>query len=252
MAKLKIALQMYTVRDDAKQDFIGTLRKVADIGYTAVEISAPAGMTAAVLKKLLDDLGLTPVGTHIPIDALEKELDKNLDYYGELGVSYITCPWLPEDRRKDAAGWKRTAKTLESIGKKIVKGGFTFCYHNHSFEFGRFDGKYGLDILYEESDPSFVQSQLDTYWVQHGGENPADYIRKLSGRVPLVHLKDMLGDGQKTFAEVGEGILDWDGIFQAAQAAGADWYIVEQDRCQRPPMESIRISLNNLKRMGVA
>lgn len=252
MAKLDIALQMYTVRDEAKEDFVGTFKKVADIGYTAVELAGTGDLPAAELKTVLDDIGLKPMGTHVAIDALEKSLEENLAYYEALGVPFITCPYMPEERRKDGAAWRATAAALQAIGQKVVDAGFTFCYHNHSFEFERFDGQYGIDILFGATDANLVQSELDTYWVQHGGEVPAEYITKLSGRVPLIHLKDMLDDAGRSFAEVGEGILDWTAIFEAGGAAGAQWYIVEQDRCQRPPMESIRISLENLKKMGVA
>ena len=93
-----------------------------------------------------------------------------------------------------------------------------------------------------------MQGEIDTYWVQHGGEDPAEYIRKMPGRTPLIHIKDMAEDG--AFAEVGEGVLDWEAIFEASEAGGAAWYIVEQDVCQRPPLESVRLTLDNLRKMG--
>ena len=96
-----------------------------------------------------------------------------------------------------------------------------------------------------------MNSELDTYWVQFGGCDPAAYVRKLAGRVPLVHVKDMTAGADRAFAEVGEGILDFKSIFAEAEKAGTEWYIVEQDSCARPPIESVAISLRNLKAMGV-
>ncbi len=252
MAKIPVALQMYTLRDQTAVDFAGTFREVGKIGYKGVEIASTGNLAAAELKRLLDDCGLQPCGIHVPIEALQGNLLPVIKYNQTLGNNFIVCPWLPEPVRNSAAAWQRTARVMASIGACLKGEGLELCYHNHSFEFQKFEGKYGLDIFYENCEPDLVQAELDTYWIQHGGENPAEYIRKHSGRAPLIHLKDMLGDAQKTFAEVGNGILDWPAIFKAGEAAGARWYIVEQDRCQRPPLESVKISFENLKKMGIA
>ena len=252
MAKIPLALQMYTVRDQMAADFTGTFKEVAKIGYAGVEIGTGAGnMSGADLKKFLEDCGLKLCGVHVPIDALDKDLINVIKYNLALGNKYLVCPWLPEERRNSAAMWQRTARVMASIGAALKGDGLLLCYHNHSFEFQKFDGKYGLDIFYDYCEPELVQAEIDTYWIQHGGEKPAEYIRKYGNRCPLVHLKDMLADEQKTFAEVGSGILDWPAIFKASEAAGAKWYIVEQDRCQRPPLESVKISFENLKKMKV-
>jgi sugar phosphate isomerase/epimerase len=154
-------------------------------------------------------------------------------------------------RHKDRGCDASFAREASEVARRLAQGGIGFVYHNHSFELEKFGDKTGLRILYDESDPEAFTSEIDTYWIQHGGENPAEYIRKYANRCPLVHLKDMLADEQKTFAEVGGGILDWPAIFKASEAAGAKWYIVEQDRCQRPPLESVKISFENLKKMKV-
>jgi sugar phosphate isomerase/epimerase len=130
--------------------------------------------------------------------------------------------------------------------------GLTFGYHNHSFELEKFDGRTGLEILYSESDPAAFTAEIDTYWIQHGGGDPAWWIRGVAGRSPLVHLKDMTMRGsQQLMAEVGEGNLNWPAILEACRAAGVLWYIVEQDTCQRDPFESLGISLRNLQAMGL-
>lgn len=249
MATFRIALQTYTVREEMARDFQGTLRQIAEMGYPAVQLSDTGGMSIAEAKAFLDSLGLTVFGGHFGLEHLEKDLDGVLELARGLGMEYVIVPWMPEELRRDAEGWKNVAARMNAIGEKVVAAGFVFGYHNHSFEFQRFDGKTGLDILMENTDPKLVQLELDTYWVKHGGEDPAAYIRQYAGRVPLLHLKDMAPDG--SFAEVGHGILDWDSIFQAAEEAGVQWAAVEQDTCQRPPLESARLSLEFLKSKGL-
>lgn len=249
MARIPVALQLYTVRDETAKDFLGTLEKVARMGYEGVEFAGTGGLTASELKKALEDLGLKPAGSHVGIDQLKGNLDAAIEYNLEIGNKYVVCPYMPEDMRGSASQWRETAKVLSEIGAKCKERGLVLCYHNHAFEFQKFDGQYGLDILYEASDPDCLKAEIDTFWVKFGGEDPAEYIRKLAGRCPLIHLKDMGEDG-KTFKEVGEGIMDFQAIFKASEESGVQWYIVEQDVCQRPSLESAEVSLKNLKRWG--
>lgn len=250
MAQIPIALQMYTVRDDAANDFAGTLKKVADTGYVGVELAGTGGMTASALKALLHDLGLQVAGSHVSLQILEGGLASALDYNAELGNPRIVCPWLPVERRGSADGYRALGGILTGIGAKCRERGMELSYHNHDFEFQTFNGQTGYDILFGASDPELVKVELDTFWVEKAGFSSAQFLRKYSGRVSLIHLKDMTADDQQTFAEVGEGTMDWPAIFEAGDACGAEWYIVEQDKCARPPLESIRISLENLRRMG--
>jgi sugar phosphate isomerase/epimerase len=128
----------------------------------------------------------------------------------------------------------------------------TFSYHNHSFELVCFGERTGLDIIYQESDPCYLQAEIDTYWIQHGGGDPAAWVKRMKGRMPVVHLKDMvIAAGEQTMAKVGEGNLNWSAILQACREAEVEWYAIEQDVCQRDPFESLRISYENLKTMGV-
>jgi len=248
-ATIPIALQMYTLREQAAEDFVGTMRRVAEIGYAGVEFAGYGGLSTAAMKVLLEELGLNPAGSHVGLDLLENELDSVIDYSLEIGNPYVVCPFLPPDRRQDEASLHATAQSLNRIGAACKEQGLQFCYHNHAFEFQTFGGKYAFDILYEGTEPELVQAEVDTYWVQFAGLDPAELIRRYSERVTLVHLKDM--DPQdRSFAEVGEGTLDWQAIFAASEAAGAEWYIVEQDRCKRSPLESVRLSLENLRAMG--
>lgn len=249
MARPLVGLQTYTVRNEAAKDFVGVVKQVAAMGYEGIESSPPPNMSAVEYRAFLDSLNLKTPGAHASLDALEADLNASVDLTKAIGGSYVTVSYMPESRRPDGDGWKRCAEAMTKVGEKLAAQGLTLCYHNHSFEFQTFDGKYGLDIFYENADPRFVKAQLDTYWIRHGGADPAAYIRKLKGRAPLIHLKDWdKTDG--SFAEVGEGTLDWQAIFAAAEEGGAVWYIVEQDTWKRPPMECAKISCDNLRKMG--
>ncbi len=258
MSKLPVALQMYTVRDVAEKDFLGTLRQVAQIGYAGVEMAGTATLPVHELKAALDDLGLIVAGTHVPLNLLEGDpstgsgqaLTGVIEFNQAIGSQHVILPWVAQERRATLEGWKEVARSLNQIGRELRRAGLYFCYHNHAFEFELFDGKFALDWLYELTDPELVKAELDTYWIQYAGQDPATYIRKYASRVGLVHLKDMEPGDERMFAEVGEGILDWPAIFQAAEASTARWYIVEQDRCRRPSIESARLSFENLKKMG--
>jgi sugar phosphate isomerase/epimerase len=209
--------------------------------------------SAAEAKKALDDAGLKVSGAHASIDLLEKDLEKVLDENQTLGNTNLVCPWMPENRRKDAAGWKQVAQSLNRIGRAVHERGMTFGYHNHSFEFQQFDGVKGYDILWENTEPHLVKAEVDVYWVKHGGEDPVERINKLGDRVLLLHLKDMAAGPDKKFAEVGTGILDFKAILAAAEKAGAQWGAVEQDNCyDTPPLDAIKTSLENLKKLGVS
>jgi sugar phosphate isomerase/epimerase len=164
---------------------------------------------------------------------------------------YIVCPSIPGDQRTSAEGYKKFAETLNEIGARLNSNDMVLCYHNHAFEFeDRFDGQYGLDILYENSEPQFVQAEIDTYWVQKGRVDPASYIRKYAGRAPLIHIKDMANDEGEAFAEIGQGKLNWPDIFARRKKAGATALNVEQDVCPGDPIDKRALSIENLKKDG--
>jgi len=252
--KLPVCLQLYTLRDDLKADFAGTLEKVAQIGYAGVELAGFGGLSAEDVKGLLAKNNLIACGSHVGIEAMEKDLDSVIAQHKTIDTPFVTVPYLAEDRRKDIGGYAALAKQLNDLGAKLKAAGLTLCYHNHAFEFEKFGGDtYGFDLIFGESDPALVQIEMDTFWVKKGGEEPAAYMRKYAGRVPLLHLKDMTGDADGKFAEVGEGVMDFPAIFAAAPEAGAKFYIVEQDQCyNHSPLESVAISFRNLQKMGIA
>lgn len=249
MLKKPIALQTFTVRDEVAKDFRGTVEQIAKIGYHGIEIGGDTGgMNAAELKKFLDGLGIRAMSWHSPFDQLTDNTQAVIDYALQVGLKFVVCPVAGGERAGD---YYTIAKKLEKAGAKMKEAGIQLCYHNHAHEFKEYDGNRAMDIILANSRHDALMWQLDTYWVKAGGAVPEEYIRKYAHRVPLLHLKDMTKGESPTFAEVGEGILDRSEIFSAADEAGTEWYIVEQDSCQRPPMESVRISFQNLKKMGV-
>lgn len=249
MTQIPLVAQMYTVRQAAAQDLRGALRRVAELGYAGVELAGAFGLTAAELSQTLNELNLKGISAHVPLADLRQNLAREIDYYLVVGIKFLICPWLPPEQRGNEAEYRALGAELNRIGAICRASGLQLCYHHHDFELVRFNGKYALDILLEESDPTNLQLEADTYWLKFGGEDPAAYMRRWPGRVPLLHLKDMTATQPVTFAEVGAGILDWPGIFAAASAAGVQWYLVEQDACPGDPFESLRISLDNLRRM---
>ena len=262
MAESKLAVQMYTVREftQTAAGLAESLKKIRDIGYTAVQISAIGDIPDAEVKAMADDLGLTICSTHVsPLDAPWIDLDKVIKQHELWNCKHIVVAMMPERFRDGTeASFKQFAQEMSEIGEKLHKAGFTFSYHNHSFELVRFGKRTGLDIIYDESDPQYVQAEIDTYWIQHGGGDSVEWIEKVSGRMPVVHFKDMVvrtdgksAAGEQLMAEIGEGNLYWPNILDACEDAGVEWYSIEQDICQRDPFESLKISYDNLKAMGV-
>jgi sugar phosphate isomerase/epimerase len=251
-----LAAQLYTIRQSTQTaaDFADAMRKLRAIGYTAVQVSG-IGPTIppAEVKAMVDDVGLAICNTHIAYERLQNELPAVIEQHRLWDCRHVAVGSMPGAYR-DAGeeGYRRFAREASDIGRRLRDAGLTFSYHNHSFEFARFGRRTGLDVIYEESDPRYLQAEIDTYWVQHGGGDPAQWIRKVAGRMPVVHLKDMVvHGGQPIMAEIAEGNLNWPAILEACRAAGVEWYAVEQDECQRQPIDSLAISYANLRAMGV-
>jgi len=257
MAQPKLAAQLYTIREHTRTaaDLAASLKRVREIGYTAVQVSAIGPIPDAEVKAMVDDLGLTICNTHVrPSEALWNNLDSVIAQHRAWACRHVAIGSMPNAFREEGeAGFHRFAREASEIGRRLYEAGLTFSYHNHSFEFVRYGRRTGLDIIYEESDPRYLQAEIDTYWVQYGGGDPMAWIARMKGRMPVVHLKDMvIVDGQPAMAEVGEGNLNWPAILEACRAAGVEWYAIEQDVCRRDPFESLRISYENLKAMGLS
>ncbi|HLW03310.1 MAG TPA: sugar phosphate isomerase/epimerase [Ktedonobacterales bacterium] len=244
MDRPPIALQLYTVRDETARDFVGTLHRVAEIGYRAVEFAGYGGLSSSQMAGLLADTGLRAASTHVGLAALESDLDRELDYCQTIGCAALVLPWLPPEQRSPDA-LRALFPRLNEIGRRCHERGIAFGYHNHDFEFAQSDGKTLLDLLLGETDPLVVALEFDAYWAAYAGVDPAAYLRKQAGRALLIHVKDM--SPARTFTEVGDGTLDIAGICRAAHEQNARWYIVENDQPSIPSLESAKRSLENLR-----
>ena len=247
-----IAAQLYTLREFTRtlDDIRATLIKLGQMGYKAVQLSALGPISPVELKEIVDGEGLEIAATHIGYDEIRQQPQKVIEEHQLWDCRHVAIGSLPQEFHS-MEGFGRFAREASEAVRPLIDAGLTFSYHNHSFELEKFGARTGLDILYEESDPEVFSAEIDTYWIQHGGANPVSWLRKLKGRMYVVHLKDMAMRGRKQlFAEVGEGNLEWPEILQMCKQAEVEWYIVEQDLCQRDPFESLEISLHNLHGMG--
>lgn len=251
----QVAVQVYTIRDFIKTvpDFAASMRKVRAIGYTGVQLDLEhhPDMPTAEIKRICDGEGLTICISHFGYELFETELDAIIERQQIWGCDQTAIVAMPGRYHEAGAdGYRRFAAEATAIGERLAAAGITLSYHNHSYEFVRFGAETGLGIIFAASDPRYLKAEIDTYWVQHGGGDPADWIRRVQGRMPVVHYKDLaiLPDGKQAFAEVGQGNLNWPVIVSATLETAVPWIVVEQDRCLRDPFESITLSYQYLQR----
>ena len=250
---LPVGLQLYSVRGEMEKDLAGTLAKVAEMGYEGVEFAGLFDRDPAEIRELLAANGLVPVSAHVPLADMLSDIDKVIADYSAIGCKYVAIPYVDEQYRPGTPDYPETLKKIEALGRRFAEAGITLMYHNHDFEFVKLGDKYGLDVMYETVPAEFLQTELDTCWVNVGGEDPAAYIDKYCGRTPIVHLKDFVmkgrdkpkklydligieDDGEEaseedfSFKPVGYGVQDMPAIIAASERSGAKWLIVEQDR----------------------
>ena len=257
MKKNVLGAQLYTVRQFTQTipDIAETLKKVADIGYTATQISAFGLVDPKEVAQLVEDSGLTVAGTHVAWNRFLDELDEVIAEHKMWGCTHAAIGGLFTPEYAGVDGLKRFLDELAPVAEKLAQEGIDFSYHNHNHELMRYGEKTWLAMLYEQAPPEMLKAEIDVYWIQAGGGDPAAWIRKCAGREPLLHLKDMtVGPGrEQRMAEIGEGNMNWPTILQAAEEGGIEWYLVEQDNCYgRDPFESLAISYRNLRAMGLS
>ncbi|MFB9329214.1 sugar phosphate isomerase/epimerase family protein [Paenibacillus aurantiacus] len=254
MAKPVVGLQLYTLRDQTEKDFLGTIRKVAAMGYQAVEFAGYFNTPSSELKALLEELKLEAPSAHVGLnfqepDKMWSDLAKQIDYAKEIGLSYLVVPWAPLPDSPTLDDVKQLAATLEQAGKQVTEAGLRFGYHNHDFEFRLVEGTPVIDHLLELVPAEYLIAEFDLGWVHVAGHNPAEYVTKYTGRVPLAHFKDF-GDGRKD-TEVGTGSVDLKSVLAIAEDAGVRYYIVEQEEFASSSLESAEICLRFFRENGV-
>ena len=246
MKKSQIAAQLWTVRNFLKTpgDIAATLAKIKKSGFDAVQLSGLGPIDDLELVKILDGEGLICCATHEDGAWIVNETDAVIEHLRRINCKYTAYAW-PHIIPESAGEAKELAARLESAAVKMAAAGQILTYHNHDIEFMKLDGRLLLDHLYDNA--PHLQGELDTYWVQAGGDNPTSWINKLKGRLPLLHLKDYgIIDRHAVMMPIGSGNLEWRCILPAAESAGTEWFIIEQDVCQIDPFDSLKLSLDFL------
>ncbi|HVO12793.1 MAG TPA: sugar phosphate isomerase/epimerase [Vicinamibacteria bacterium] len=247
--KVPIGVQLFSVRDLCEKDLPGTLRAIKAMGYQGVEFAGYYGRGAAELKKLLHDTGLRCCGTHTGLDTLEGDaLAKTVAFNETIGNKFLIVPWIPEERRKTVADWKKLAAEFDAIADKVAAHGMRVGYHNHNFEFTPIEGTTPWDLFFGGTKKAVVM-QVDTGNCIEGGGDPLTVLRKYPGRAATIHVKAY--SQAKPDAFLGEDEIPWKDVFAALDEGGAtEWYIVEYERENQPPLPAIERCLKNLRAMG--
>ena len=277
MKKFDIALQLYTIRNEIEEDMDASLQQVKEMGYDFVEFAGYFGKTATNVRNLLDKHGLKSVSVHQGYSIFLDEPEESVEYLKTIGAKYSAVPWMGKEKHKGSPEFAKTVEDFMNIGQLLQEAGITLLYHNHDFEFERYDGKFLLDWLFEAVPANILQTEIDTCWVKLAGYDPAEYIRQYTGRSPIVHLKDFTSksftggpvyalidesgkEGEKPsredqrfrFRPVGQGVQNIPEILKAAEDAGTDIVVVEQDQCPDcSPMEVAKISRDYLRSLGL-
>jgi sugar phosphate isomerase/epimerase len=247
----QVAVILYTLRDRCKTpaDVAATLKKVKEIGYGAVQISGICDVPAGDLKKMLDDHGLLACATHESGAKILDDTQSVIDRLAALGIVYTAYPYPSGIDFASAEHIETLVKKLDAAGARMAKAGQVLMYHNHGIEFVPYKGKTVLDYIYDGTSPANLQGEIDTYWVQYGGGNPAAWCKRLRRRLPVLHMKDytFTVENKPAMCEIGSGTLDFKSIIAEAEASGCQWFVVEQDTCPGDPFDSIRKSLDYIK-----
>lgn len=265
-----IAIQLYSVREEAEKDVVGTLNALKEYGYDGVEFAGLYGKTPEEMKALVESIGLTPISAHVSLPQLLADTDNVINTYKTVGCKHIVIPWLGVNDRPGGENYPATREALIKIGEKMRDAGMSLNYHNHEFEFIPLEnGELGFDNLYDSIPADLLKMQMDTCWVSVAGQDPLHYLEKYANRCPLLHLKDYVGeksdnmyeligvDGEAAdsekqafeFRPVGYGVLNFKPIMDKAEKSGVDWFIVEQDKPSmgKSCMECAKMSIMYLK-----
>ncbi len=279
---LKVGIQLYSVKNAMAKDPITAIGEVACVGYKYIEAAnhhadkdsgCGFGVSAKELKKQIEPYGSHVVSGHIfPMNP--QTIDPVIEYYTALGAKYLVNPMNVFRNRDEVLA---ACEMYNKVGKRIHEGGLKFCYHNHFHEFQRFGDKNVMELIMENTDPSYVGIQLDTYWALRGGYDPVAFINEHADRVWAIHQKDLakeydqplnhlekcgdiyidhsvfqntVGD-RHSIVEIGTGCMDIQSIIDAGNATGnIEYIILEQDQTQYDEIESIRISMECFRKFS--
>ncbi len=249
MPDIPIGLQLYSVREDCTRDLPDVLSQVARMGYAGVEFAGYYGYAASDLRAMLDSHGLACYGTHTALDTLLGDaLPRTIEFNQALGNPYLIVPSLPAGRTHSQEAWQETARLFNEASERAGAAGMKVGYHNHTEEFQPLEGVLPWDTFFGDTRPEVIM-QVDTGNMMTGGADPVPFLERYPGRALTVHLKEFSPDNPN--ALIGEGDVPWAEVFRLCETiGGTQWYIVEQETHAGPPLESVRICLQNLRGMG--
>ncbi|MFC4303966.1 sugar phosphate isomerase/epimerase family protein [Cohnella boryungensis] len=252
MSKPQVGIQLYSVRDRSANDFLGTIREIGEIGYRNVELAGYYGHSAKEVRQALEAAGLNAPSAHVGLTvndaAIWDNLKQQVEYSLELGLKRFIVPAYPLAESPTLDDVYKMADTLEQAARIVTEAGLAFGYHNHAFEFKSVEGKLVIDHILERVPAELLFAEFDLGWVKVGGQDPAAYVRKYAGRVPVVHAKDFKEDGTDT--EIGKGSVDWDSALAACESTGVEYVIIEQERYDVSSLESAKLNFAWFKERG--
>jgi len=237
------SIQLWSVRDITNNDFAGTLKNLAAMGYTGVEFAGYGGLSAAEMKDVLSSNGLKPISAHIGLERLTKSLDEEIAYHKVLGTEYLICPHSSIKTKEDTI---KLAQDLKPVVEKINEAGFKFAYHNHAFEFVKSGDEYLLDILFANL-PAQAVMELDLYWVAYADVDYYSYMEKHKDRLKLIHVKQIGRD--KRNVDVDQGLIDYRDVIIKAKALGVEHFILEQEEYAVSSMVSAKNGIDYILKL---
>ncbi len=244
-----IGIQLYTLHQQMKEDALGTMNQVADIGYNAIETAGYAdrkfyGFDPAEFKTITEDMGMLAQSSHAGVNLTN--IDETIEDTIQAGMSYLVLPSLDKSIRGSIDNYRQVADEFNLMGEKCQEAGIKFAYHNHAFEFEQLEEQIPYDVLLENTDPVLVSMQLDLYWIVYAGADPIDYFNRFPGRFELFHVKDMSREATMESTEIGEGTIDFKSIFTQKALAGMKYFYLEQESFHMDPFASIAQSYDYL------
>ncbi len=253
----QFGLQLWSVRDDMAKDPKGVLKQLASFGYKQIESFEGEqgmfwGMTNTEFRKYMDDLGMSAIASHCIIS---QNFEKKAEQAAEIGLRYLICPWMGPQKTMD--DWKKIADNFNSLGETCKKYGLRFAYHNHAYSFYNTEGQTPQDFLMANTDPELVDFEMDIYWVATAGQSAVEYLQKYPNRFRLGHVKDrsktVADDVADASCDLGTGALDYSKILKAAQDAGMQYFIVEQELWEgSTPMKSAQANAAYMSKLVFA
>jgi sugar phosphate isomerase/epimerase len=242
--KIPVGVEMYSVRNECKADFPGTIEAVAKIGYKGVEFAGYWGRSAKEIRKMVDDNGLVTCGTHTQYADLQPDkIDATIEFNQILGNKFVICPYMTGKSKQE---WLDKAKEFNELSDKLRPLGMWIGYHAHAHDFQQFDGESAWDIFFGNTRKAVIM-QLDTSNCRDGGADPVEVLHRYPGRELTIHIKPNGGGPE---AVIGEDKVNWEGVFDFCETKGdTKWYVVEHET-SKTPIETLKRTYAVLQELG--